>query len=65
MGHSFKTAFPDSAMAVDRVVESGDEIVVLGHFRGTHTGDLVSPNGTIRRRATASTCASWIISRSP
>jgi predicted ester cyclase len=47
MGHAFKAAFPNSHMAVDSVVESGDEVVVLGHFRGTHSGDLHSPSGTI------------------
>lgn len=47
MGHAFKAAFPDSYMAVDRVVESGDDVVVLGHFRGTHSGDLQSAAGTI------------------
>ena len=47
MGHAFKAAFPDSHMVVDSAVESGSEMVVLGHYRGTHTGDLVSPGGTI------------------
>ena len=47
IGQAFKAAFPDSYMAVDQVVESGSEIVVLGHFRGTHTGDLQSAGGTI------------------
>jgi predicted ester cyclase len=47
MGHAFKAAFPDSRMAVDQMVESGDEIVVLGHFQGTHTGDLQGAGGTI------------------
>ncbi|HUO49129.1 MAG TPA: ester cyclase [Acidimicrobiales bacterium] len=47
MGYAFKAALPDSKMVVDNAVESGDEIVVLGHFGGTHTGDLVSPGGTI------------------
>lgn len=47
MGHAFKAAFPDSHMAVDNAVESGNEVVMLGHFRGTHTGDLQSPGGTI------------------
>jgi predicted ester cyclase len=42
---AFKAAFPDSHMAVDHMVECGDEIVVLGHFRGSHTGDLQSPGG--------------------
>jgi len=40
MGHAFKAALPDSHMVVDHVIESDDEIVVLGKFRGTHTGDL-------------------------
>jgi len=47
MGHAFKAGLPDSRMAIDRVVESGDEIVVLGHFTGTHSGDLHSAGGTI------------------
>ena len=47
MGHAFKAGLPDSSMAIDQGVESGDEIVVLGHFKGTHTGDLQSPGGTI------------------
>jgi predicted ester cyclase len=47
MGSAFKAAFPDSHMAVDQAVESGNEIVVLGHFRGTHLGDLQSSGGTI------------------
>jgi predicted ester cyclase len=47
MGHAFKSALPDAKMVIDHVVESDDEVVVLGHFRGTHTGDLHSPSGTI------------------
>ncbi len=47
MGHAFKAALPDSYMAVDKFVESKNEVVVLGHFRGTHAGDLQSPGGTI------------------
>lgn len=47
MGHAFRAAFPNSHMAVDNMVESGDEVVVLGHFRGTHSGDLQSSGGTI------------------
>ena len=47
MGHAFNNALPDSHMVIDHTVESGDEIVVLGHFVGTHTGDFVTPNGTI------------------
>jgi predicted ester cyclase len=47
VAHAFKAAFPDSHMAVDHMVECGDEIVVLGHFRGSHTGDLQSPGGIL------------------
>jgi predicted ester cyclase len=47
MGHAFRAAFPDARMDVDHAVESGAEIVVLGHFCGTHSGDFVSPGGTI------------------
>lgn len=47
MGHAFKAGLPDAYMAVDQIVESGDEVVVLGHFKGTHTGDLQSPGGSI------------------
>jgi len=47
MGLAFKAAFPGSYMAVDQVVESDAEIVVLGHFRGTHTGDLQSAGVTL------------------
>jgi predicted ester cyclase len=47
MGHAFKAGIPNAHMAVDNVVEAGDEVVVLGHFRGTHSGDLQSPSGTI------------------
>ena len=45
----FLNAFPDSHMVIDHLVESadGDEVVVIGYFRGTHTGDLQSPNGAI------------------
>src|SRR4051812_46753295 len=47
MSLAFKAAFPDSYMAVDHVIESDAEVVVFGHFRGAHTGDLQSPGGTI------------------
>ena len=46
-GRAFKNAFPDGHMQVDRVVESGDEVCMIGRFKGTHQGDLVSPGGTI------------------
>ena len=47
VARAFKAGLPDSRMEVDHLVESGDEVVVLGHFRGTHTGDLQSANGTL------------------
>lgn len=47
MGHAFKAGLPDCRMVVDNAVESGDEVVILGRFEGTHTGDLQSPGGTI------------------
>jgi predicted ester cyclase len=46
-GHAFNNALPDSHMVIDQTVESGDEVVVMGHFVGTQTGDFVTPNGTI------------------
>jgi predicted ester cyclase len=47
MGLVFKAAFPNSHMSVDKVVESDDDIVVLGPFQGTHSGDLQTPDGSI------------------
>lgn len=47
MGRAFKQAFPDGHMDVAHTVEAGDEVCTTGRFTGTHTGDLVSPNGTI------------------
>jgi predicted ester cyclase len=47
VGYAFKSALPDAEMRIDQAVESGDEVVILGHFCGTHEGDLVSPGGTI------------------
>jgi predicted ester cyclase len=47
MGEAFKAALPDARMVIEHAVEAADEVVVLGHFRGTHTGDFQSPNGTL------------------
>jgi predicted ester cyclase len=47
MGLAFKSAFPNSYMDVDKIVESGNDVVVLGHFRRTHSGDLQSAPGAI------------------
>jgi len=47
MGDAFKAGLPDARMVARHVVETGDEVVVIGNFRGTHAGDLVSAGGTI------------------
>lgn len=44
---AFKAALPDAHMQIVRAVESGNEVFVSGRFKGTHEGDLVSPQGTI------------------
>ena len=46
-GRAFKNALPDGRMEVVRAVESGDEVYITGRFKGTHSGDLVSPQGTV------------------
>lgn len=46
-GRAFKGALPDARMEVVRAVESGDEVFLLARFRGTHRGDLVTPQGTV------------------
>jgi predicted ester cyclase len=47
MGRAFKSALPDARMDVTRTVQAGDEVYVTGRFRGTHSGDLVTPGGTL------------------
>lgn len=39
--------FPDGQITVDRVIEAGDTVVAEFTGRGTHTGPLVGPGGTI------------------
>lgn len=46
-GRGFKAALPDAHMVVERVVESGDTVGIEAHFVGRHTGDLVTPQGTL------------------
>ncbi len=46
-GRVFKNALPDARMELVRAVESGDEVYITGLFKGTHQGDLVSPQGTV------------------
>lgn len=43
----FRAALPDAHMELVRAVEAGDEVYITGRFKGTHEGDLVSPQGTI------------------
>lgn len=44
---AFKNALPDARMELIRAVEAGDEVHITARFKGTHSGDLVSPQGTI------------------
>ena len=44
---AFKNAMPDGHMELVRAVEGGDEVYITGRFKGTHTGDLVTPQGTL------------------
>lgn len=50
-GHRYNTmwadAFPDGKIRVDRIVEAGDLVVVEYTGRGTHTGPMVTRQGTI------------------
>ena len=46
-GRSFKSGLPDARMDIVRAVEADDQVFVNGRFRGTHTADLVSPDGTL------------------
>jgi predicted ester cyclase len=39
--------FPDGKVTVDRVIESGDHVVVEYTGRGTHTGTLATSMGDI------------------
>jgi ketosteroid isomerase-like protein len=39
--------FPDATVAIDRIVESGDTVVVEYTGSGTHTGPLLNESGTI------------------
>ena len=46
-GRAFKNGLPDAHMAIVRAVEAEEEVFVRGRFLGTHTADLVSPEGTL------------------
>jgi steroid delta-isomerase-like uncharacterized protein len=43
----WKTAFPDSAGTVTSTVGSGNKVVLEVTWKGTHTGPLETPEGTI------------------
>ncbi|MGZ4442722.1 MAG: ester cyclase [Nocardioidaceae bacterium] len=44
---TWANAFPDGKITVDRVIETGDIVVVEYTGRGTHTGAFVTEMGTI------------------
>jgi len=46
-GRAFKNGLPDARMEIVRAVEADDEVFVRGRFLGTHSADLVSPEGTL------------------
>lgn len=47
MGEAFMAGLPDAHMVIDHALDGGHEVFVEGRFIGTHSGDLVSPDGTI------------------
>lgn len=47
MAEAFRAGLPDARMIINHVVDGGDEVVVEGNFVGTHSGDLVSPQGSV------------------
>jgi ketosteroid isomerase-like protein len=56
---SWAGGFPDGEVMIDRVLSAGDQVVVQFTGRGTHTGDFVTPGGTLPptgRRATLKFC---------
>jgi ketosteroid isomerase-like protein len=48
LGRAFKAAIPDARMNIEHTIESGEWVAVRGRFGGKHTGDMVSPGGTIK-----------------
>lgn len=40
-GSQFMRAFPDGRHEFDRVIVSGDTVVTIGHYRGTHQGEML------------------------
>ncbi len=55
-------AFPDGRIAIDNVIEAGDQVVVEFTGRGTHEGTLAGPFGAIPatgRSVTLKLCDVW------
>lgn len=46
-GRAFKAAVPDAHMEIVKALESDSEVFLHGRFKGSHTGDMVTPQGTI------------------
>jgi len=44
---AWSEAFPDNELTVDREYIAGAVVVQEGTFTGTHTGNLVAPDGTV------------------
>ena len=47
MAEAFMAALPDAKMVIDHAVDGGAEVFVEGHFLGTHSGTMRSPQGEI------------------
>jgi ketosteroid isomerase-like protein len=47
LGRAFKGGLPDARMEVTHAVEGNDEVFLEGRFRGTHSADLMTPQGAI------------------
>jgi len=61
-GEMWANAFPDGRIEIDNVIDGGDQVVVEFTGRGTHTGSLVGPMGTIdatNRPVTLKLCDVW------
>jgi ketosteroid isomerase-like protein len=43
----WRTAFPDLRFTTENAIETGDVVVLEGHFTGTHRGPLASPQGEV------------------
>lgn len=46
VGH-FRTAFPDGRHTIDHAIEADDTVAIRGHWTGTHTGVLATPQGDV------------------